>query len=142
MSILQSLVKNVTLEYNDNNLHQKDWSIDQNSIRVEFDQRVVLHDYVYEDVHDREILFDSLEFTTRCEAIYDIKSDDVKLGQTSIVESDKIVYRRFSDLSAESNDQYDTGNLLDYIAIRLDYSSVKNSIDLEIPKLLVTFVDL
>ena len=142
MSILQSLVKNVTLEYNDNNLHQKDWSIDQNSIRVEFDQRVVLHDYVYEDVHDREILFDSLEFTTRCEAIYDIKSDDVKLGQTSIVESDKIVYRRFSDLSAESNDQYDTGNLLDYIAIRLDHSSVKNSIDLEIPKLLVTFVDL
>lgn len=142
MSILQHLVKNATIEDDDNNLSQTEQSIDRNSIRVEFDQRVVLHDYVYEDVHDREILFDSLEFTTHCEAIYDIKSDDVKLGQTSIVESDKIVYRRFSDLSAESNDQYDTGNLLDYIAIRLDHSSVKNSIDLEIPKLLVTFVDL
>lgn len=142
MTILQHLVKTVAINESDSNLSLQDWSVDQNSVRVEFDQRVVLHDYVYEDVNDREVTFDSLEFTVHCEAIYDIESSDVKLGQTSVIESNKIAYRRFSDVTAESYDQYDVGNLLDYILIRLDDLSVKNSINLVIPRLLVTFVDL
>jgi len=142
MTILQHLIKNVTIEESDHNLDLQKWSVDQNSVRVEFDQRVVLHDYVYEDVNDREILVDHIEFTVHCEAIYDIESSDVKLGQTSIIESNKIAYRRFSDVYFESHDHLDKGNLLDYILIRLDDPSVKNSINLVIPRLLVTFVDL
>lgn len=142
MTVLQHLIKNVTIEDTENHLSLTEWSVDQNSIRVEFAQRVALNDYVYEDVNDREILIDHIEFTVHCEAIYDIESSDVKLGQTSVIESNKIAYRRFSDVTAESYDQYDVGNLLDYILIRLDDPSVKNSINLVIPRLLVTFVDL
>lgn len=142
MTVLQHLVKNSILEDDTNNLHQKDWSIDQNSIRVEFDQKVVLRDYLYMGVHDPEILFNTLEFTAHCEAIYDIKSDDVKLGQTSIAETDKIAYRRFSDVISDSNVQYDVGNLKDYIALGLDTPNIANSIDLAIPRLLVEFFDL
>jgi len=142
MTILQHLIKTVTIEESDHNLDLQEWSVDQNSVRVEFDQRVVLYDYVYEDVNYREIVFDSLEFTVHCEAIYDIESSDVTLGQTSVIESNKIAYRRFNDVTAESHDHYDERNLLDYLLIRLDEPSVMNSINLAIPRLLVTFIDL
>ena len=142
MTVLQHLIKDVTLEDNDNNLQYKGWLPDQNSIRVLFTRRLVLDDYVYEDANDREILIDHLEFTVHCEAIYEIKSEDVKLGQTSIIESNKIAYRRFSDSLVESYDQFDVVNLFDHVLLRLEYHGLKNSIDFEIPRALVTFVDL
>ena len=126
---------------------------DQNSIRVLFTRRVAIDDYVYEDANNREILIDHLEFTVHCESIYDIKtvhcesiydikSEDVKLGQTSIIESNKIAYRRFSDSIVESYDQFDVVNLFDHVLLRLEYQGLKNSIDFEIPRASVTFVDL
>ena len=142
MTVLQHLIKDVTLEDNDNNLQYKGWLPDQNSIRVLFTRRLVLDDYVYEDTNDREILIDHLEFTVHCEAIYEIKSEDVKLGQTSIIESNKIAYRRFSDSIVESYDQFDVVNLFDHVLLRLEYHGLKNSIDFEIPRASVTFVDL
>ena len=142
MTVLQHLIKDVTLEDNDNNLQYKGWSPDQNSIRVLFTRRLALDDYVYEDANDREILIDHLEFTVHCEAIYDIKSEDVKLGQTSIIESNKIAYRRFSDSIVESYDQFDVVNLFDRVLQILEYQVLNNSIDFEIPRASVTFVDL
>ena len=142
MAVLQHLIKDVTLEDNDDNLQYKVWLPDQNSIRVLFTRRVAIDDYVYEDANNREILIDHLEFTVHCEAIYDIKSEDVKLGQTSIIESNKIAYRRFSDSIVESYDQFDVVNLFDHVLLRLEYLGLKNSIDFEIPRASVTFVDL
>ena len=142
MTVLEHLVKNVELEDNDNNLDQKDWSVEENSIRVAFARRVALDDYVYEDANGREILIDHLEFTVHCEAIYDVKSDDVKLGQTSIIDSNKIAYRQFKDFFIEAYDQLDMTNLFDYVLLRLEYAGIKNSIEFEIPRALVTFVDL
>ena len=142
MTVLQHLIKDVTLDGVDNNLQYKGWLPDQNSVRVLFTRRVALDDYVYEDANDREILIDHLEFTVHYEAIYDIKSDDVKLGQTSIIDSNKIAYRRFSDSIADSYDQFDVVNLFDHVLLRLEYQGLKNSIDFEIPRALVTFVDL
>ena len=142
MTVLQHLIKDVTLEDNDNNLQYKGWLSDQNSIRVLFTRRLALDDYVYEDANDREILIDHLEFTVHCEAIYDIKSEDVKLGQTSIIESNKIAYRRFSDSIVESYDQFDVVNLFDHVLLILEYQGLNNSIDFEIPRASVTFVDL
>lgn len=142
MTVLQHLIKDVTLEDSDNNLQYKGWLSDQNSIRVLFTRRVAIDDYAYEDANNREILIDHLEFTVHCEAIYDIKSEDVKLGQTSIIESNKIAYRRFSDSIVESYDQFDVVNLFDHVLLRLEYRGLKNSIDFEIPRASVTFVDL
>lgn len=142
MTVLQHLIKDVTLEDNDNNFQYKGWLPDQNSIRVLFTRRLALDDYVYEDANDREILIDHLEFTVHCEAIYDIKSENVKLGQTSIIESNKISYRRFSDSIVESYDQFDVVNLFDHVLLRLEYQGLNNSIDFEIPRASVTFVDL
>ena len=142
MTVLQNLIKDVTLEDNDNNLQYKGWLSDQNSIRVLFTRRLALDDYVYEDANDREILIDHLEFTVHCEAIYDIESEDVKLGQTSIIESNKIAYRRFSDSIVESYDQFDVVNLFDHVLLILEYQGLNNSIDFEIPRASVTFVDL
>ena len=142
MASLQSLVKDVTLENTDSNLHYKGWLPDQNGVRVLFTRRLAIDDYVYEDANDREILIDHLEFTVHCEAIYDIKPDDVKLGQTSIIESNKIAYRRFSESVIEAYDQFDVVNLFDRLLLRLEYQGLKNSIDFEIPRALVTFVDL
>lgn len=142
MTVLQHLIKDVTLEDNDNNSQYKGWLSDQNSIRVLFTRRLALDDYVYEDANDREILIDHLEFTVHCEAIYDIKSEDVKLGQTSIIESNKIAYRRFSDSIVESYDQFDVVNLFDHLLLILEYQGLNNSIDFEIPRASVTFVDL
>jgi len=142
MAVLQHLIKDVTLEDNDNNLQYKGWLPDQNSIRVLFTRRVAIDDYIYEDANNREILIDHLEFTVHCEAIYDIRSDDVKLGHTSIIESNKIAYRRFSDSIVESYDQFDVVNLFDHVLLRLEYQGLKNSIDFEIPRASVTFVDL
>ena len=142
MTVLQHLIKDVTLEDSDNNLQYKGWLSDQNSIRVLFTRRVAIDDYAYEDANNREILIDHLEFTVHCEAIYDIKSEDVKLGQTSIIESNKIAYRRFSDSIVESYDQFDVVNLFDHVLLRLENRRIKNSIDFEIPRASVTFVDL
>ena len=142
MSVLEHLIKDVTLEDNNNDLQYKGWLPDQSSIRALFTRSVSLDDYVYEDANDREILIDHLEFTVHCEAIYDIKSDDVKLGQTSIIETNKIAYRRFSGSSIEAYDQLDIVNLFDHILLRLEYQGLENSIDFEIPRALVTFVDL
>lgn len=142
MSVLEHLVKDVILEDNDNNLQYKGWLPDQNSIRALFTRDMSLDDCVYEDANGREILIDHLEFTVHCEAIYDIKSEDVKLGQTLIVETNKIAYRRFSDSVIESREQLDTLNLFDDVLLRLEYAGIKNSIDFEIPRALVTFVDL
>lgn len=142
MTVLQHLIKDVTLEDNDNNSQYKGWLSDQNSIRVLFTRRLALDDYVYEDANDREILIDHLEFTVHCEAIYDIKSEDVKLGQTSIIESNKIAYRRFSDSIVESYDQFDVVNLFDHVLLILEYQGLNNSINFEIPRASVTFVDL
>ena len=142
MTVLQHLIKDVTLEDNDNNSQYKGWLSDQNSIRVLFTRRLALDDYVYEEANDREILIDHLEFTVHCEAIYDIKSEDVKLGQTSIIESNKIAYRRFSDSIVESYDQFDVVNLFDHVLLILEYQGLNNSIDFEIPRASVTFVDL
>ena len=142
MSVLEHLIKDVTLEDNNNDLQYKGWLPDQSSIRVLFTRRVALDDYVYEDANDHEILIEHLEFTVYCEAIYDVKSDDVKLGQTSIIETNKIAYRRFSDSVIESREQLDTLNLFDDVLLRLEYPGIKNSIDFEIPRALVTFVDL
>lgn len=142
MSVLEHLIKDVTLEDNNNDLQYKGWLPDQSSVRVLFTRRVALDDYVYEDANDREILIEHLEFTVHCEAIYDVKSDDVKLGQTSIIETNKIAYRRFSDSVVESHEQLDTLNLFDDVLLRLEYAGIKNSIDFEIPRALVTFVDL
>lgn len=132
MTVLQHLIKDVTLD-DDNNLQYKGWLPDQNSIRVLFTRRVAIDDYVYEDANNREILIDHLEFTVHCEAIYDIKSEDVKLGQTSIIESNKIAYRRFSDSIVESYDQFDVVNLFDHVLLILEYQGLNNSIDFEIP---------
>lgn len=142
MSVLEHLIKDVTLEDNNNDLQYKGWLPDQSSIRVLFTRRVALDDYVYEDANDREILIKHLEFTVHCEAIYDVKSEDVKLGQTSIIETNKIAYRRFSDSVVESHEQLDALNLFDDVLLRLEYAGIKNSIDFEIPRALVTFVDL
>lgn len=142
MTTLQQLVKDVVLDDNDNNLDQKGWLIDQDSVKVAFTRRVALDDYVYEDANDREILIDHLEFTVHCESIYDVNYDDVKLGQTSIFESNKIAYRRFSDVTVEAYEQLDIVNLFDHVLLRLEYPSVTNSISLEIPRVLVTFADL
>ena len=142
MSVLEHLIKDVTLEDNDNNLQYKGWLPDQNSIRALFTRDIALDDYVYEDANGLEILIDHLEFTVHCEAIYDIKSEDVKLGQTSIIETNKIAFRSFSGSSFETNDQFDVLNLFDHVLLRLEYQGLKNSIDFEIPRALVTFVDL
>lgn len=142
MSVLEHLIKDVTLEDNNNDLRYKGWLPDQSSIRVLFTRRVALDDYVYEDANDREILIKHLEFTVHCEAIYDVKSEDVKLCQTSIIETNKIAYRRFSDSVIESREQLDALNLFDDVLLRLEYQGLKNSIDFEIPRALVTFVDL
>ena len=142
MSVLEHLIKDVTLEDNNNDLQYKGWLPDQSSVRVLFTRRVAIDDYVYEDANDREILIDHLEFTVHCEAIYDIKPDDVKLGQTSIIESNKIAYRRFSESVIEAYDQFDVVNLFDHLLLRLEYQGLKNSIDFEIPRALITFVDL
>ena len=53
MTILHHLVKTVAIDESDSNLSLQDWSVDQNSVRVEFDQKVVLYDYVYEDVIEK-----------------------------------------------------------------------------------------
>lgn len=142
MESIQHLIKDVTLDDNDNNLQYKGWLSDQNSIRALFTRDIALDDYVYEDANGREILIDHLEFTVHCEAIYDIKSEDVKLGQTSIIESNKIAYRRFSGSSFETYDQFDVVNLFDHVLLRLEYQGLENSIDFEIPRALVTFVEL
>jgi len=142
MSVLEHLIKDVTLEDNNNDLQYKGWLPDQSSVRVLFTRRVALDDYVYEDANDREILIEHLEFTVHCEAIYDVKSEDVKLGQTSIIETNKIAYRRFSDSVVESHEQLDALNLFDDVLLRLEYQDLKNSIDFEIPRALITFVDL
>ena len=142
MSVLQHLIKDVTLEDNDNNLQYKGWLPDQNSIRALFTRDIALDDYVYEDANGREILIDRLEFTVHCEAIYDIKSEDVKLGQTSIIETNKIAFRRFSGSTIEAYEQLDIVNLFDHVLLRLEYAGIKNSIDFEIPRALVTFADL
>ena len=142
MSVLEHLIKDVTLEDNNNDLQYKGWLPDQSSIRALFTRRVALDDYAYEDSNDREILIEHLEFTVHCEAIYDVKSEDVKLCQTSIIETNKIAYRRFSDSVIESHEQLDALNLFDDVLLRLEYQGLENSIDFEIPRALVTFVEL
>lgn len=143
MSLLQQLVVDVSIEEPEyNKCRIVNWAVEDNMIKVEYEQDVLLYDYFYYE-EDREVEFASVEFTVSCNSIFYLRSEDVKLGRMCQIENDNTHYNQIIDIKVETDASHDEKKLLEELMHTLADSKGPNpDIDMPRPFALVQFVEL
>lgn len=142
MSLLQQLIADVTIEepeYNKSRIVS--WSVEDNKLKVNCDQDVLLEDYFYID-GDLEVEFTSVEFTVNCDCIYYVDSEDVTLGDVVRLSGRELTYNQITDVKVETSASYNEKTLFDNLMFELTDSGPQPSIDMPMPDAVVKFVEL
>lgn len=142
MSLLQQLIADVAIEepeYNKSRIVS--WSVEDNKLKVNCDQDVLLEDYFYIE-GDLEVEFASVEFTVNCDCIYHVDSEDVTLGDIVRLSGRELTYNQITDVKVETAASYNEKTLLDNLMFELTDSGPQPSIDMPMPDAVVKFVEL
>lgn len=142
MSLLQQLIADVTIEEPEYDRTKiVSWSIEDDQIRVNYNQSILLNDYYYTD-EDNEVYFDSADFTINCNCIYVVKSEDVALGGSVRLEYRAMLFNQIVEAKVETGESYNAQTLIDNLMLDLTDSGPMPSIDIAIPIAIVKFVEL
>ena len=142
MSLLQQLIADVTIEEPEYDRTKiVSWSIEDDQIRVNYNQSILLNDYYYTD-DDNEVYFDSVDFTVNCNCIYVVKPEDVTLGGSVRLEYRAMLFNQIVEAKVETGESYNAQTLIDNLMLDLTDSGPMPSIDIAIPIAIVKFVEL
>lgn len=142
MSLLQQLVADVSVEEPEYDRTEiVSWSIEDNKIKVNYNQSILLYDYYYEG-DDNEVDLDAVDFTVNCDCIYVVESGDVTLGEIVRLEYSDMSFNQITEVDVETAESYDEQTLIKNLMLELTDTGPIPAIDIAIPTAVVKFVEL
>ena len=129
MSILQHLIEHI--EFHDSfgdECKIKNWSVEDDKIKVEYDRNIALDYYVCGASEDDVVEFESLEFVAEYSSICKVPSLAVKLDEEVQLEFDEITLEQIVDVQATSDKAYDEKILMNSLLHDLEDNGYRSQI--------------